>query len=235
MSSSRLLYGLAKDGRFLFKNESSYTYELNIDNALMEVFSFNSVYKTINLFVSIKDASNKENQFFFSLNPFYSTVELHDLNNDNINNIHYIWRFSDFFNLNEEDYIFPYECIFLEIPNENTYVIAFIPTINVNNNIFDFFFIKKFRFRAFANDAYEEESTIKYTNYLNSRILNVIFMDGFDFFVVLSFINYYGTGFITLKSYNNDLINSNSFNDLSISTDLNNYLQDDIFFKAIYL
>ena len=106
MSSSGLLYGLAKDGRFSFKNESSYNYELYIDDALVKDFSFNSVYKTTNLFVSIKDASNKENQFFFSLNPYYSTVELHDLNNDNINNKHYIWKFSEFFNLNEEDYVF---------------------------------------------------------------------------------------------------------------------------------
>ena len=60
-------------------------------------------------------------------------------------------------------------------------------------------------------------------------------MEDFDIFVVLSFINYYGTGIINLKSYNYNLINSNSFNNLSISTDLDNYLQDDIFFKAIYL
>ena len=85
ISSTRLLYGLTKDGRYLFKNESSYTHEISIDNALLEDISFDSIYKTTNLFVSIKDTSNKENQFFFSLNTYYSTVELHDLNNDDVN------------------------------------------------------------------------------------------------------------------------------------------------------
>ena len=61
ISSTRLLYGLTKDGRYLFKNESSYTHEINIDNTLLEDFSFYSIYKTTNLFVSIKDTSNKEN------------------------------------------------------------------------------------------------------------------------------------------------------------------------------
>ena len=36
ISSSRLFYGLTKDGRYFFKNQSSYTYELNINNENIE-------------------------------------------------------------------------------------------------------------------------------------------------------------------------------------------------------
>ena len=236
ISSTRLLYGLTKDGRYLFKNESSYTHEINIVNTLLEDFSFDSIYKTTNLFVSIKDTSNKENQFFFSLNTYYSTVELHDLNNDDVNtNKHYIWKLNDFFNLNEEDYIFPYECNLLELPNENAYIIAFIPTINVYVDILDIGFIKKFTFRSFDNDPYEEKSSVKYNDYLNRRILKVILMDGFDTFAVFSFSGYAGSGYIHLKFYDNNLTPLNDVNDLTMEINLYNQLQDDIFFKVVYV
>jgi hypothetical protein len=91
ISSSRLFYGLTKDGRYFFKNQSSYTYELNIDNEILEDFGyyhFDSNYKTTNLFVSIKNDPNKGNQYLFSINSYYSTVELYNFNNDsNDNNI----------------------------------------------------------------------------------------------------------------------------------------------------
>ena len=54
ISSSRLFYGLTKDGRYFFKNQSSYTYELNIDNENIEEFVHLDLNNKIsNLFVFI--------------------------------------------------------------------------------------------------------------------------------------------------------------------------------------
>ena len=95
ISSSRLFYGLTKDGRYFFKNQSSYTYELNIDNEdFLEYYNYYGIYNSLNLFVSIKNDPNKGNQYLFSINSYYSTVELYNFNNDN--NSHYIWSFNDF-------------------------------------------------------------------------------------------------------------------------------------------
>ena len=64
MFTSRLFYGLTKDGKYFFSNQSSYTYELNIDidDELFDYYcyyNFYSIYNSLNLFVSIKNAPNK--------------------------------------------------------------------------------------------------------------------------------------------------------------------------------
>ena len=161
--------------RYFFKNQSSYTYELNIDSEILEDFGyyhFDSNYKTTNLFVSIKNDPNKGNQYLFSINSYYSTVELHDFNNDANDNIifnknnsnHYIWTFNDFFNLNEDDYIFPYDYSLFELSKEKAYIIVFIPKVDVNEDILNVSFIKKFRFKSFDNNAYEEIKSVKYND-----------------------------------------------------------------------
>ena len=56
ISSSRLFYGLTKDGRYFFKNHTSYTYELNINNEdFLENYNYYGIYNSLNLFVSIKN------------------------------------------------------------------------------------------------------------------------------------------------------------------------------------
>ena len=39
-------------------------------------------YETNNLFVNITNDPNGENQYLLSINSYYSTIELHDFNND---------------------------------------------------------------------------------------------------------------------------------------------------------
>ena len=95
ISSSRLFYGLTKDGRYLFSNESSYSNEFNVvieeetfyDN---DFYYLDKIKKSKNLFISIKNSPINGNQYLFSINSYNSMVELYDLNNDNNN--YYIWR-----------------------------------------------------------------------------------------------------------------------------------------------
>ena len=186
LSSFRLFYGLTNKGRYLFKNESSYSNEFNInidedtfyDN---EFYWTNPIENSKNLFVSLR---NKENKYLFSINSYNSMVELYDLNNDNNNYI--IWSFHEFFKLNPDDYFFLFDYELFEIKDRNEYVIAFIPQMNIDEDILDVTFIKRFRFQSFDINAFEDRGSLTYQDYLYAKILNVFLMDDLNTIVVLS-------------------------------------------------
>ena len=71
----------------------------------------NKIKDSKNLFVFIKNDTNKENQYLFSINSYDYLVELYNLNNNNYN----IWSFNKFFNLNNKDYLFPFRYEILEL------------------------------------------------------------------------------------------------------------------------
>ena len=188
LSSSRLFYGLTNDGQYFFPNESSYTYESNIDideETYYENIFYNldGIYDSKNLFVTIWNAANRGNEYLFSINSYNSMVELHDLKNKD--NKYQIWSFNKFFKLDEKDYFWPYNYEIYELPKESAYIIAFIPTNDIIEEMLNVSFIKKFRFKTFDDNAYEELNSVKFENYLNHIILNVFLMD--DFLVVLSY------------------------------------------------
>ena len=188
LSSSRLFYGLTNDGQYFFPNESSYTYESNIDideETYYENIFYNldGIYDSKNLFVTIWNAANRGNEYLFCINSYNSMVELHDLKNKD--NKYQIWSFNKFFKLDEKDYFWPYNYEIFELPKESAYIIAFIPTNDIIEEMLNVSFIKKFRFKTFDNNAYEELNSVKFENYLNHIILNVFLMD--DFLVVLSY------------------------------------------------
>ena len=260
ISSSRLFYGLTKDGRYFFKNHTSYTYELNINNEdFLENYNYYGIYNSLNLFVSIKNEPNKGNQYLFSINSYYSAVELYNFNHDN--NSHYIWGFNDFFNLDEDDYIFPYDYYLFELPKDNAYIISFIPKVIVFEDMLNISFIKKFRFKSFNDDAFEELNSIKYDDYFENKIINTFFMDDYQTFVVLTFaINNkninptppYEAKFkrrlsrnlaspssfwFIFKFYNRNLKPLNYANDIELFDflDGNCFQGNELFFKSIYL
>ena len=177
--SSRLFYGLAKNGSYFFANESSYTREFNIkiEEEFLENSDFLNLYKiqdSKSLFVSIKNI-NKKNQYLFSINSYDSMVELYDLNNNDNN--YFVWSFNKFFNLDEEDYYFPFEFELFELKDKSEYIIAFIPFSIVEEYILDVSFIKKFRFKSFDKDTYEELSSINYEDYFNCIIINTFLLE----------------------------------------------------------
>ena len=174
--ASRLFYGRTKDGREIFYNESSYTQEIDIDlDETKDISQYNNyfkMYNSKNLFVTIKNEPNRDNQYLFSINSHEWSVELHKFNK-NMNTAHYLWNFNKFFNLNEKKYRFRYETTLLELKADSSYIIAFLPKDNVNENMNGLSFIKKFKFKSFSEDAYEEIESIKYDNYINKTILSV--------------------------------------------------------------
>ena len=187
-STSRLFYGLTNEGRYLFKNESSYSneFKVNIDEDTFDdndFYHINPIKDSKNLFVTIKNTPNKENKYLFSINSYNSMVELYDLNNDNNNYI--IWSFHKFFNLNSDDYNFPFDYELFEIKDRNEYVIVFIPKIKIEEQILNANFMKKFRFQSFDVNAFEERSLATYNDYLDTKILNVFLMDDLNTLVVL--------------------------------------------------
>ena len=138
-SSSRLFYGLAKNGSYYFSKKSSYSHEFNVDIDVEtfyenEFYYLNPLRDSKNLFVSIRNTQNKGNQYLFSINSYNSMVELYDLNH---NNKYYIWSFNKFFNLDPDDYFFPLDYELFELKERNEYIIVFIPKIYVYEEILD--------------------------------------------------------------------------------------------------
>ena len=183
LSSSRLLYGLKKNGRNLFSNESSYTLEFNIDIDEQtynenEYFYFSS---SKNLFVS-----NRGNQYLFSINSYNSMVELYDLNNNN--NKFQVWNFNKFFNLDENMNLLYDNYDIFELKRESTYIIAFISNEFIATEMKNAKFIKKFRFKPLDVQVYDEINSMNFEEFENRLILNVFLMDdGKEYtFVVLT-------------------------------------------------
>ena len=170
--SSRLFYGLKKDGRYLFSDESSYINEFNVDieeqtNNEEEYFYLSN---SKNLFVTIQG-----NQYLFSLNAYNSIVELYNLNNND--NKYQIWSLNKFFKLDENDNLLYYCLDLFELKRENAYIIAFIPDNNINPEMSSGAFIKKFKFKSFDSNAYDEIKSVTYMGYEGKSILSTFLMD----------------------------------------------------------
>ena len=232
-----LFYCLSKNGRYCFSDESSYTKEKNIEiDEIIDIigyYNYYNIYDSKNLFVSLKDDPNKEAQYLFSINPYNSIVELHDFNNiTDIN--HYIWNLNDFFNLTDDYYNFPYkkEIYESELAGITNYIITFIPTELVNEEIKDLSFIKTFIFKSFNEDTFIEKNSIKYKDYINRRIIDTFYMDDKGTLVTISYkvgvypfrlsFNFYAQNLRT-KALEKDL----DFNNL--------FARDTVYFKSLYL
>jgi hypothetical protein len=230
--NSIFFYGLAKNGRYIFLNESSYTLEKNIEiDEIVDIIGYYNnyeIYDSKNLFVTTKN--DNRNQYLFSINSYNSIVELHNFNNNGDKN-HYIWEFNDFFNLTE-DVIFPYERELYELKGKSLYIMVFIPKILVNENFKGISFIKKFSFKSFDEDAYEEIKSVPFNNYINRIIISSFFMDDGRNFVIVS-CNPPGYSFnLIFNLYNQNLQPLNEF-----TTNFNNFLENNQYkyFKSIYL
>ena len=234
--NSILFYGLTKDGRCYFSNESSYTLEKNIErDEIKDITGFSNyyrIYDSKNLFVTTKNDYNTENQYLFSINSYNSIVELHNFNNDK-DKAHYIWDFKKFFNLKDDENNFPYERELYELKGQSLYIIVFIPKILVTENFKDMIFIKKFTFKSFSEDAYEELKSLTFNNYINRIIIDTFFMDDYGNLVIIS-CNVAENPFkLIFNLINYNLQSANEFD-----INYNNFLENNKeykYFKSIYL
>ena len=182
-SNSRIFYGLTKDENYFFPDESTYIrkFDINYDEGINDENPFIELDSSKNLFVSIKNADSIENQYLFSINSLNSMVELYDLNNND--NKYHIWSFSEFFNLREGEYLYPFSYEIFEFPQESEYIIVFIPKEIVDPNKSSAPFIIKFIFNSFENASVLK--IVNFDNFENKKILNVFLMDDNNVFVIL--------------------------------------------------
>ena len=242
--NSILFYGLSKNGRYCFSDESSYTQEKNIDiDEIIDISGYYNIYEIYdskNLFVSLKNDFKREDQYLFSINSYNSIVELHNFNNNTAKN-RLIWDFNDFFNLEEDAITFAYERELYELKRKSAYIIAFIPKYKVNENFCDLSFIKKFSFKSFDDNAYEHLKSVKFNKYVDTSILGTFFMDDYGRLVTVSYkepINppTQGNIMLNINFFNTDLQYIESGNELFILFPFSLVTNDQYkYFKSFYL
>ena len=174
LNSSRFFYGASNSRKYFFSNKTFFSSEFNIEinDEIFEDSYFSNIYfleDSKNLFVSIKNDINKKKQYLFSINAYDSLVELYDLNN----NDYLIWSFNKFFNLDEDEYVFPFKYEIFELKEISEYIIAFIPEVEIKKELLNTSFIKKFKFNSFDDNAYEELSSVNYDIYCQNIIMDV--------------------------------------------------------------
>ena len=186
--SSSIFYVLSKNGSYYFleqyPNTQIKSLETDETEDLIGYNYNNNIYVSKSLFVSLKNDSNLENQNLFIINTYNSTIELHDFNN-NTNIKHQYFDFYNFFNLNKDNYLFPFEIALYELKNESIYILAFIPKSLVNENFNEINFIIQFSFKAFEEDIYEELNSVKFNNYSNRIIIDAFFWMIQEFLLLL--------------------------------------------------
>ena len=237
ISSSRLFYGLNKEGRYFFSNESSYTKEIYINNDEINNGNGYNNINSLNLFISLKNDMNNDNEYLFSINLYDFSVELFNFNNEHNN--HIILNFNNFFNINENSYNFLYDYVLIELKNEPTYFIAIIPNDKIQEDMLNTIFIKKFIFTSFDNEAYEVKKSITYSGYINTKIINVFYMDDNLNLVVLECVKNEANNIFTytFKFYNHNLELLNELNEIGSNNLFSLSFQEKelLYFKSLYL
>ena len=111
----------------------------------------------------------------------------------NTNNKYYYWNFNQFFNLNVDIYLSSCSYEIFELKKGLAYIIVFIPKDKINVNISRAIFIKKFGFKSFDQNAFDELDSITFEGFENKKILSVFLIDddnennGENNFVVLTY------------------------------------------------
>ena len=176
---SRKFFGLKKDGQYFFSDDESPTKEIGVQ---MSEGTNAGLDGSKNLFVSIN--GNTDTQYLFSINAYNSMVELYDMNNQ-----YYIWSFNSFFQFSTNEYYSPCSYEIFSLKKEQSYIIAFIPKEKITSDKANAIFIKKFRFKSFNENAYDQLASVTFEDFDNKKILTAFLMDGDtddDTFVILT-------------------------------------------------
>ena len=241
--SSRLFYGLRKDGSYFFP-EGNHIYELNITGAKDNIKDNNGEYyygryESKNLFISLNNNLENENEYFFSVSTYKSVVELYDFND--IKNIsYYTWTPKNFFDLENKYYIYSYQFSLFEMKNNYIYILVFYPGISNDNQVdgtTNKYMIKKFKFLSFNNDNSREIlNSVESDFYLTNRIISSFEMDYYNIIIVIytkSLNEYY---YYYFGIYNYDLEYRKDIDNLSVEQQIYNLdIGKGLFFKPIYI
>ena len=200
----RLFYGLKKDGRYYFPDESPIkTFEAY--NPLQN--GNNGRFESKNKIIYLSNDINKEKEYLFSTSSYTSVTELHDIER----NLSNYWDTVSFWEIVE---IFSFEIIILDLPetNENHYICVFTQkeTDQNMNNGADYsktFSIRKFKFDDFS--SYTILGKVDNPNNYKCRIISAFIIYDLQV-IVISFLKkvedeYNNKANYTIAFYNYDL------------------------------
>ena len=204
----RFFYGLNKNGRYHFKNETAFKYftakNPNNDN--------NGRYESKNILLHFKSDTSKTKEYLFSTSIHTSVTELHDLEND----ISVYWDTISFWDI---EAIFSYEIVLLEIEenSEMHYICVFTQhedhKIWLNGEELDFsqtFSLRKFSFTNMNSYSILKKHDYK-SNY-NSRMISAYLVTEWKVIVVFFLKaddNEYKNARYTIAFYNYNLEHRN--------------------------
>ena len=170
---ARIFYGLTKDGRYYFPNNSP-TYEItdigNIDG-------IKGRYESLNQIVVAENDLNRENEYLFSTSSYGSLTELHKMED----RTYKIAKTKDF--MGKQIFSFQYSMVEVEISGQIIYFIAF--TYNGNVETGNYTEIKKFGFNSFSLSDYDNIETIIIDYNQDNRILNLFALENLEALVLM--------------------------------------------------
>ena len=170
--ASRLFYGLKQNGEYFFSGEShtKVIEDIGTDN------SYYKRYESINIFVSLEDDINKDNQYLFTTGSYKSLTELFDFRNNNYK----IRNTQDFIG----NQIFSYQFVLLEskINDKNIYFCLYTHGDGEDGNKYT---IKKFGLTSFDLNSYNNINSKTLENNRNNRIITAFIIEEDDIIAVI--------------------------------------------------
>jgi hypothetical protein len=221
---ARIFYGLKKNGRYFFPNESPTREIINIgkiDNA-------RGRYESLNQIVVAKNDINRDNEYLFSTSSYDSLTELHNMNTNE-----YVYAKTTTF-LGKLIFSFRYSMVEVKYNNEIFYFIGFTHSNpNQNGDLID---IQKIGFKSFSLTDYH--STVPNALNINkyNRIVNLFVLENYTT-LVLVYIN--RNNYLVCKFFNYNLVEQGSEINIGYLTmehgNSNSRDKDGVFFKSVEL
>ena len=224
-NSSRLFYGLKKDGKYYFP-EITREIVLESDTVHTDLGYFGR-FESVNTFVSFVDNINKEKEYLLSISSYRTVLELHDFENNcyNITSAH------SFFNNENGIFAYIFQVLEQRIDNQNIYYIIFISEDD-NNCYYCYYYlnIKKLEFSSMDFEAIIKDEVSDSITGGYYRISSSIIIDHLNL-IALFFMQ---DGDYRVKFFTYNLIDTYERN-IAPYTNGDGYNSRGIFFKAIYL
>ena len=204
--STRLFYGLKKNGRYYFPGEPVYKqFNLQDKNDTSNTGSLGR-FESHNLLVHTLDDPEKTKEYLFSISTYDSLIELHDIENDDYQSM-YIKKFSD-------KRIFSLTYSLIEIENTDTFVLAAILSDKYidNNEWSETNTIKKFQINSFSSsNMILKLAEVTNTNNDDVRAISIFRIDPAQLLVLM----YIKKGsLLKLRFYDDDLTYLNKETDI---------------------
>ena len=231
---TRLLYSLDENGRGFFYGNETVIKKLTLtSDSYRNGYKIIGRFECISDFVYLKDDTEKEKQYIFSVSSYLSLTELYDVEGGG----HQQWVTPAFFNITDWGrYIFSYRFSLFEWKQTNVYFCVFVQYEGTDHNGQDYsvsYTIVRFRLdRSTSNGQISVKAVEKsYEDRImfDNRIVSAVPLEKYDIFVVF-FVKNSGLKF-TLKFYDYNLGVINDYEYEAMTNPLPGY---GAFLKAVH-